>query len=93
MTEKKDHVYIHLIESAPFNRGKNKIYLGVPGNLVAFACKISFHRGFEGYVSFRSKTDLIGHYEKILGAAHIGSQLMIIDTFSAQNLINIYFKE
>ena len=93
LTEKKDHVFIHLIESAPFNRGKNKIYLGVPGNLVAFACKISFHRGFEGYVSFRSKSDLIEHYEKILEAEHIGGQLMIINTLSAQKLIDIYFKE
>ncbi len=30
-----DHVYMHLIESAPFNKGKAKVYLGVPGNLVA----------------------------------------------------------
>ncbi len=27
-----DHVYMHLIESAPFNKGRAKIYLGVPGN-------------------------------------------------------------
>lgn len=36
---KSDHVYMHLIESVPFNIGKNKTYLGVPGNLIAFACK------------------------------------------------------
>jgi hypothetical protein len=52
---------MHLIESAPFNIGRNKIYYGVPGNLVAFACKLSFERGGEGYVSFLSKTRLIGH--------------------------------
>ena len=39
---KSDHVYMHLVESAPFNKGKTKIYSGVPGNLVAFACKLSF---------------------------------------------------
>jgi hypothetical protein len=39
---KPDHVYMHLIESAPFNFGKQKTYLGVSGNLVAFACKLSF---------------------------------------------------
>ncbi len=39
---KEDHVYMHLVESAPFNKGKNKIYTGVAGNLVAFACKLSF---------------------------------------------------
>ena len=26
-----DHVYMHVIESAPFNIGKHKTYLGVPG--------------------------------------------------------------
>ena len=39
---KLDHVYMHLVESAPFNKGKTKMYSGVPGNLVAFACKLSF---------------------------------------------------
>ena len=32
---KFDHVYMHLLESAPFNKGKTKMYAGVPGNLVA----------------------------------------------------------
>ena len=68
ITEREDYIYIHLIESAPFNLGQNKVYLGVPGNLVAFVCRISFHHGFEGYVSFTAKTQLIGHYEKTLGA-------------------------
>lgn len=88
---KTDHVYMHLIESAPFNKGKNKVYAGVPGNLVAFACKLSFQRGFEGYLSFLSKTNLIGHYEKSLGATHVGGNLMIINTISALKLINKYF--
>ena len=88
---KTDHVYLHLIESAPFNKGKGKVYAGVPGNLVAFACKLSFQRGFEGYLSFLSKTNLIGHYEKTLGATHIGGNLMIINTISALKLINKYF--
>ena len=39
---KADHVYMHLVESAPFNKGKTKIYTGVPGNLVAFACNFLF---------------------------------------------------
>ena len=62
ITEREDHVYMHLIESAPFNLGKSKMYLGVPGNLIAFVCRLSFHRGFDGYVSFASKTQLIEHY-------------------------------
>ena len=88
---KTDHVYMHLIESAPFNIGKNKTYLGVPGNLVAFACKLSFLRGGEGYVSFLSKTRLIDHYEKSLGAIHFGGHLMVITTETALKLTNKYF--
>jgi hypothetical protein len=82
---------MHLIESAPFNKGKDKVYAGVPGNLVAFACKLSFQRGFDGYLSFLSKTNLINHYEKILGAIHVGGHLMIINTTAALKLINKYF--
>jgi hypothetical protein len=91
LSVKTDHVYMHLIESAPFNKGKDKVYTGVPGNLVAFACKLSFQRGFEGYLSFLSKTNLINHYEKTLGASHAGGNLMIINTISALKLINKYF--
>lgn len=56
---KSDHVYMHLIESAPFNKGKTKVYAGVPGNLVAFACKLSFQRGHDGNLAFIAKTQLI----------------------------------
>lgn len=92
LTIESDHVFMHLIESAPFNIGKQKMYLGVPGNLVAFACKISFQRGFDGFVSFHSKTRLIEHYIHSLGAYHFGGQLMIIPTDSAEKLVSKYFK-
>ena len=88
---KSDHVYMHLVESAPFNKGKTKVYAGVPGNLVAFACKLAFQRGHEGNVSFFSKTQLVQHYIDSLGAMHIGGRIMIIDTNAALKLINKYF--
>lgn len=89
---KEDHVFMHLVESAPFNKGKGKMYAGVPGNLVAFACKLSFQRGHEGNVSFLSKSQLIAHYEKTLGAFHFGGRIMIIETQSALKLIDKYFQ-
>ncbi len=89
---KQDHVYMHLVESASFNKGKNKVYAGVPGNLVAFACKLAFQRGHEGNVAFISKTQLIDHYTETLGAIHIGGRIMMIDTPSSLKLINKYFK-
>jgi len=88
---KPDHVYMHLVESAPFNKGKAKMYAGVPGNLVAFACKLSFQRGHEGNISFFSKTQLVQHYVDSLGAMHIGGRIMIIDTIAALKLIDKYF--
>jgi len=88
---KSDHVYLHLVESAPFNKGKTKVYAGVPGNLVAFACKLSFQRGYDGNVSFFSKTQLVQHYVETLGAIHFGGRIMIIDKNAALKLINKYF--
>ena len=82
-----------LLGSAPFNLGKNKLYEGVPGNLVAYACKVSFQNGFGGFISFTAKTKLIAHYEKSLEAYHFGGHLMIIQPSVAQSLIDKYFKD
>ncbi|HLP71819.1 MAG TPA: hypothetical protein VK155_02880 [Bacteroidales bacterium] len=88
---RSDHVFMHLVESASFNKGKTKLYSGVPGNLVAFACKLSFQRGHDGNVAFISKTQLMDHYTETLGAKHVGGRLMIIDSQAAHVLINRYF--
>ena len=88
----KDHIFMNLLENAPFNIGKNKQYEGVAGNLVAYACKISFQAGFEGFLAFTAKTKLIKHYEENLGAIHFGSQRMLIQTHSAKLLVEKYFK-
>ena len=88
---KFDHVYMHLVESAPYNKGKGKMYSGVPGNLVAYACKLSFQRGHEGNVAFVSKSQLIDHYIESLGAIHFGGRLMIITENAALKLVNKYY--
>jgi len=92
ISDYNDHFYLHLIESAPFNMGKPKLYEGVPGNLFAFACKISLDKGYDGFVAFTSKTKLVAHYEKTLGAVHVGNHKMIIFPKAATKLINRYFK-
>lgn len=90
--DKKDHIFMHLIESSKFNKGKNKIYLGVPGNLVAFACRISVDRGYEGFLAFDAKTSLIKHYQETLHATHFRGLRMFIETNAAIRLISQYFK-
>jgi hypothetical protein len=92
VSDNNDHFYLHLVESAPFNLGKNKLYEGVPGNLFAFTCKLSWDRGYEGFVSFQSKTRLIEHYEKSLGAIHVGGHKMVIFPKAALRLIQRYYK-
>jgi hypothetical protein len=78
LTKNSDHIYMDLLENAPFNLGRNKLYEGV--------------NGFEGYVSFTAKTQLIEHYQKSLNAINFGGQFMIINTLSANTLIDKYFK-
>jgi len=92
VTIESDYVYMNLLESAPFNIGKNKLYEGVSGNLVAYACKLSFQKGFDGFVAFTAKTKLIEHYEKTLGAYHFKNQRMILETNASKILVEKYFK-
>ncbi len=90
--DKKDHIFMHLIESSKFNKGKNKIYLGVPGNLIAFACKVSMNKGYEGFLAFDAKSSLIKHYIETLHATHFRGLRMFIETSAALRLISQYFK-
>ena len=92
VTVESDHVFMNLLESAPFNIGTNKLYEGVAGNLVAYACKLSFQKGFEGFVAFTAKTKLIKHYENSLGAYHFMNQRMILETKASRELVEKYFK-
>lgn len=90
--DRGDHVWINLAEAAPHNLGKIKHYIGVGGNLFAIAVKISFDRGYEGFVVFEAKTKLIAHYHKTLGAVQIGhSPRMFIEAEAARKLYARYF--
>jgi hypothetical protein len=91
-TDKGDHIFMDLIESAKFNKGKNKLYRGVAGNLVAYACKTAFEKGYDGVVSFVAKTQLIDHYALTLGAKVFSGNRMFIDTREAYILTTKYFK-
>jgi len=90
--DKEDHVFMHLIESSKFNKWKDKVYFGVPGNLVAFACKVSFDKGYQGFLAFDAKTALIKHYQETLRATHFRGLRMFIETTAALRLISQYFK-
>ena len=86
-------LFIILIENAPSNRKPNKKYLGVLGNLVAFICKLSFEKGFDGVVAFDAKTKLIDHYKTALKAVHIGRGRMMINSRESKELVDKYFSK
>jgi hypothetical protein len=90
MEDKGDHIYMHLIESAAFNRGGSKTFLGVPGNLIAHGCRVSMELGYAGFVAFTAKTALIEHYKKELGAQVLRGALMQLDSVAARNLVERY---
>jgi hypothetical protein len=83
---------MHLIESAKFNKGPQKRYLGVAGNLIAYACKEAFEKGFSGIVVFESKTSLITYYQKAIGAKILSGHRMFIDSKESYLLVKQYFK-
>ena len=90
--DKQDHIFMHLIESSTFNKGKKKVYFGVPGNLVAYVCKVSVDKGFEGFLAFDAKSALIKHYQTSLHATHFRGLRMFIEPSAALRLISQYFK-
>jgi hypothetical protein len=86
---KEDHVYIHLIESAPRNLF-DKVFDFVGEHLTAFACKRSMDAGYDGFVALHSKTRLTSYYQKNMLAQHIGGGNMIITESSAERLVMLY---
>ena len=84
-------VFVHLAESAPDNVGDEGKMKGVGAHLFAIAAQLSMESGFDGFVSFESKTALIEHYREALGAVRIGSSArMYLNTESAERLIEKY---
>jgi hypothetical protein len=88
LSDAGDHIFMPLVETAPHNFGRNKKFHGVLGNLVAFACKLSFEKGHDGEVGFIAKTALIPHYEKELGAKSLMGTRMGIFKAEAKKLVS-----
>lgn len=91
LEDQTDHVFTHLLESAKHNRGRTKRFAGVPGNLLAFACQVSFDKGYAGFVSFVAKHVLVQHYITTLGAQVLRGNRMYLDTHAGTMLVERYF--
>jgi len=82
-------IHINLIESSKDNQGNTKQYDHIPGCLIAFACRIAFEKGYDGFVSLIPKTKLIDYYRNKFGFFPAGTHLVVFDA-TAQEIILKY---
>lgn len=84
-------VYAALVEAAPHSNKRNttvdgKEYNGVGARLFAEAVKKSYELGYNGFVDFTAKNNLVDYCKKLLGAQQIDRQHMHIGERAAAKL-------
>lgn len=89
-------IEIDIVESAPFNSSynkkvKDKEYNEVGICLFTEVCKRSFEIGYDGYVEFIAKSNLVKYYMDNMRAIPIDAQRMYINTSGAKWLIEKYY--
>jgi hypothetical protein len=91
----ENHVFMHLVESAPHNRGRDREFFRVGQHLYAFACYWSRQLGFDGCIAFKAKTGLIDYNIQSMNAKLVSfkSGRMIIDEIDAERLIQLYLED
>lgn len=70
-------IEIHLLEVAKEHQGKEKRLANIAGCLIAYACRMAFDKGYQGFVSLIPKTSLINHYIKEYDFQQYGRQLAL----------------
>lgn len=71
-------IEIRLLAVSKENRGKEKIYNGIAGNLIAYACRESVKLfGEQACVSLIPKTELEKHYMNMYGMSNTGKCVYI----------------
>lgn len=90
-------VEIELLEVDASNRRGRKKLAHIAGCLIAFACRESFKRGYEGWVFLIPKTYLIEHYPSKYGFTYVPIKtpdrpegFMELNTSSSLKLIKKY---
>lgn len=84
---------VDIVETAPHNYSHRGIYTGVGAHLFAIACQVSFDAGYDGFVTFTSKSSLVEYYKKTLNAGVFYDRRMYIDEEAAQILLDKYMRK
>lgn len=89
----EQRIEIKLLASSVENIGKDKIYEGIAGCLIAFACRLAVTKyGIRACVSLVPKTELIKHYMEKYYMQHAGRQLYL-DGNSLIKILKEYYEE
>ena len=82
-------LHINLLEVSKLNVGKSKEIDNIAGCLIAFACTLSFKKGYGGFVSLKPKTVLSFLYHEKYGFRPFGN-LLAVELSTSKNLIDKY---
>lgn len=75
----EERIEIRLLATSRENMGKEKIYDGIAGNLIAYACRLALKEfGAGTAVTLFPKTELIPHYVNCYGMIPAGRHLMLL---------------
>lgn len=88
---KEKWIKINLIESSIENVGEEKQYDKIAGCLIAYACRLSFIKGYGGCVALKPKTSLAKHYVDKYTFKIAGMHLYV-ELKDAEKLINDYLR-
>ena len=89
----KGYIEVALAEANPKDVGSEGRYKGVGARLFSMASRLSLDLGYDGYVTFISKTDLVQHYIKELHAEVLFGSNMQINPEASKRLVDIYDKK
>jgi hypothetical protein len=84
------YVEMIAIQSSKPNIGSRKIYDNIAGCLIAYACKIAFKNGCEGYVRLQPKTALYDHYITKYGFVPVMDYFLVSKSKNSRQLIEKY---
>jgi len=82
-------IHLNLIEVGSSNVGQSKSIEHIAGCLIAFACRIAFEKGYDGFLSLQPKTNLIQLYQNKYGFKPYG-RLLAVEFSSSKLLIDKY---
>ena len=82
-----------IAETAPHNYTHKGIYSGVGAHLFAIACQVSLDAGYDGFVTFTSKSSLVEYYKEKLNAGVFRGRRMYIDEEAARILLDKYMRK